>query len=73
MIQKISKLLFFILIISSIVSCVCKTKFGTRTEINDKKDSLKSLAKIKEIKNLDYSDFKAGKFKEGEKEVNSDY
>ena len=70
MIQKISKLLFFILIISSTVSCVCKTKFGTRTEINDKKDSLKSLAKIKEIKNLDYSDFKAGKFKEGETEVN---
>jgi len=71
MFQKISKLLSFILIISSVVSCVChQTKFGTRTEIYDKKDSLKSLARIKEIKNLDYSDFKAGKFDNGKVAVN---
>lgn len=71
MIQKISRLLFFILIISSVVSCVChQTKFGTRTEIYDKKDSLKSLARIKEIKSLDYSDFKPGKFDNGKVAVN---
>ncbi|KFC23342.1 carboxylesterase family protein [Epilithonimonas lactis] len=71
MIQKISKLLSFVLILSSIVSCVChQTKFGTRTEIYDKKDSLRSLARIKAIKNLDYSDFKAGKFDDGKVAVN---
>lgn len=70
MIQKITKLLSFIIIVFSLVSCVCKTKSATRTEIFDKKDSLKSLARIKEIKNLDYSDFKPGKFQEGNNEVN---
>jgi len=71
MIQKISKLLSFVLILSSIVSCVChQTRFGMRTEIYDKKDSLRSLARIKEIKNLDYSDFKAGKFDDGKVAVN---
>lgn len=71
MIRKITKFLSLIVIILSLVSCVChQTKSGTRTEIFDNKDSLKSLARIKEIKNLDYSDFKAGKFKEGEAEVN---
>lgn len=70
MIQKIAKLLSFIIIVFSLVSCVCRTKSGTRAEIYDKKDSLKSLARIKEIKNLDYSDFKPGKFKEGNNEVN---
>ena len=71
MIQKIAKLLFFTVILFSIVSCVCrKTKFGERTEIFDKKDSLKSLARIKEIKNLDYSDFQAGKFDDGTVAVN---
>ncbi len=71
MIQKTFKLLCFILIISSVASCVChQTKFGTRTEIYDKKDSLKSLARIKGIKNLDYSDFKPGKFDNGKVAVN---
>ena len=71
MIRKITKFLSLIVIILSLVSCVChQTKSGTRTEIFDKKDSLESLARIKEIKSLDYSDFKTGKFKEGEAEVN---
>lgn len=69
MIQKITKFLSFIVILVSMVSCVCQTKFGTRTEIYDKKDSLKSLARIKEMKNLDYSDFKAGKFDNGKEAV----
>lgn len=55
----------------SIVSCVShQTKFGTRTEIFDKKDSLQSLAKIKEIKAFDYSDFKPGIFKDDKVAVN---
>ena len=71
MIRKITKFLSLIVIILSLVSCIChQTKSGTRTEIFDKKDSLESLARIKEIKSLDYFDFKAGKFKEGEAEVN---
>lgn len=39
-----------------------KMKYGTKTEIHDRADSLKSLARIKYIKNLDYSDYKPGKF-----------
>lgn len=71
MIHKIAKLLSFVLILSSAVSCVChQTKFGTRTEIYDKKDSLQALARIREIKSLDYSDFKAGKFDNGKEAVN---
>ena len=71
MIRKITKFLSLIVIILSLVSCIChQTKSGTRTEIFDKKDSLESLARIKEIKSSDYSDFKTGKFKEGEAEVN---
>lgn len=71
MIRKISKLLSFVLILSSIASCVChQKKSGTRTEIYDKKDSLRSLARIKEIKSLDYSDFRAGKFDNGKLAVN---
>ncbi|TDX84205.1 alpha/beta fold hydrolase [Epilithonimonas xixisoli] len=71
MIQKSVKFFSFLILILSIVSCVChQTKSGTRTEIFDKKDSLKSLARIKEIKNLDYSDFKAGKFDDGKVAVN---
>lgn len=71
MIQKITKLLFFTVILFSIVSCVChQTTFGTRTEFYDKKDSLKSLARIKEIKNLDFSDFQTGKFDDGKVALN---
>lgn len=71
MIQKLTKILSFLILIFSVVSCVCHpTKFGTKTEIFDKKDSLKSLVRIKEIKNLDYSDFKAGKFDDGKIAVN---
>lgn len=71
MIQKSVKFFSFLILILSVVSCVCRqTKSGTRTEIFDKKDSLKSLARIKEIKNLDYSDFKAGKFDDGKVAVN---
>lgn len=68
---KIVKHLLFLSIMFSTVSCVChQTKSGTRTEIFDKKDSLKSLARIKEIKSLDYSDFKTGRFDNGEAFVN---
>jgi len=71
MIRKIAKFLSFILSISSMLSCVCRqTKFGTRTEIYDQKDSLKSIARVKEIKNLDYYDFKPGKFDNGKVTVN---
>ena len=60
-----------ILVFCFIVSCVShSTKFGTKTEIFDKKDSLQSLTKIKEIKALDYSDFKPGKFKDEKTAVN---
>ncbi|WP_313098640.1 alpha/beta fold hydrolase [Epilithonimonas sp.] len=45
-------------------------KYGTKTEFHDKADSLKSLARIKYIKSLDYSDFKAGKFDNGKVAVN---
>lgn len=47
-----------------------KMKYGTKTEIHDKADSLKSLARIKYIKNLDYSDYKPGKFDNGKIAVN---
>jgi predicted peptidase len=45
-------------------------KYGTKTEIYDNADSLQSLARIKYIKNLDYSDFKNGKFDNGKVAVN---
>lgn len=45
-------------------------KYGTKTEFHDKADSLQSLARIKYIKSLDYSDFKAGKFDNGKVAVN---
>jgi predicted peptidase len=45
-------------------------KYGTKTEIYDKADSLQSLARLKHIKSLDYSDFKAGKFDNGKVAVN---
>ena len=71
MLKNLLKFSVLFLLLFSIVSCVChQTKFGTKTEIFDKKDSLKSLAKIKEIKNFDYSDFKPGKFKDEKAEVN---
>ncbi|KFC24682.1 alpha/beta fold hydrolase [Chryseobacterium sp. FH1] len=71
MIQKLTNFFSFLILTLSVVSCVChQTKSGTRTEIFDKKDSLNSLARIKEIKNLNYSDFKAGKFDDGKVAVN---
>jgi predicted peptidase len=45
-------------------------KYGTKTEIYDKADSLQSLARLKHIKSLDYSDFKARKFDNGKVAVN---
>lgn len=47
-----------------------KMNYGTRTEIRDKADSLQSLARIKQIKILDYSDFQPGKFDDGNATVN---
>ena len=71
MIVRVTKFFILFSIVFSIVSCISNsTKFGTKTEIFDEKDSLKSLAKIKEIKALDYSDFKPGKFKDEKSEVN---
>lgn len=71
MIVRVTKFLILFSIVFSIVSCVSNpTKFGTRTGIFDKKDSLRSLAKIKEIKSFDYSDFKSGVFKDDNISVN---
>lgn len=47
-----------------------KMNYGTQTEIRDKADSLQSLARIKQIKNLDYSDFQPGTFDDGNATVN---
>lgn len=59
------------LLLFLLFSCVSNsTKYGTKTEIFDKKDSLQSLAKIKEIKSLDDADFNPGIFKEGKTAVN---
>lgn len=69
--KRVTNFLASILVFSIIVSCVShSTKFGTRTEIFDQKDSLQSLAKIKEIKSLAYSDFMPGKFKDEKAAVN---
>lgn len=71
MLRKFIRFLSFSILIVSVVSCAGHpTQFGTRTEITDQKDSLKSLSRIKEIKNLDFSDFKAGKFDDGKIVVN---
>ena len=44
MIVRVTKFFIFLSIVFSIVSCLSSpTKFGTKTEIFDKKDSLKSL------------------------------
>lgn len=55
----------------SIFSCTTqKINYGTKTEIHDKADSAKSLAKIKHIKSLGFSDFKEGKFENEKIAVN---
>ena len=65
---KISLFLFGILFV---FSCTAqKMKYATKTEIYDKADSLQSLARLKHIKSLDYSDFKARKFDNGKVAVN---
>lgn len=68
MISKILTILFSVLFLFSCTSQ--KMKYGTKTEFHDKADSLQSLARIKYIKSLDYSDFKAGKFDNGKVAVN---
>jgi predicted peptidase len=71
MIVRVTKFFTLFSIVFSIVSCVSNpTKFGRKTEIFDKKDSLKSLARIKEIKSLDDADFIPGVFKEETTAVN---
>ncbi|WP_206743170.1 prolyl oligopeptidase family serine peptidase [Chryseobacterium sp. Leaf394] len=50
--------------------CSRKINYGTKTDIHDKADSAKSLAKIKHIKSLSFSDFKEGKFANGRIAVN---
>ncbi|MBD8080844.1 carboxylesterase family protein [Chryseobacterium caseinilyticum] len=47
-----------------------KMKYGTKTEIQDKADSAKSLSKIKHIKSLDFSEFIEGKFENEKIAVN---
>ncbi|WP_169712659.1 carboxylesterase family protein [Epilithonimonas caeni] len=68
MISKILTILFSVLFLFSCTSQ--KMKYGTKTEFHDKADSLQSLARIKYVKSLDYSDFKAGKFDNGKIAVN---
>ena len=65
---KVSLFLFGILFLLSCSSQ--KMKYGTKTEIHDKADSLESLARIKQIKSLDFSDFTPGKFDNGKVAVN---
>lgn len=71
MIKKVIRQACFFAVCIFAISCVSqKMKYGKRTEIYDKKDSTNSLQRIKFIKNLDYSDFKAGKFSEEKIAVN---
>ncbi len=65
---KVLPVLFSLFFIFSCTSQ--KMKYGTKTEIYDKADSLQSLARIRQIKNLGYSDFKSGKFDNGKLTVN---
>lgn len=68
--NKISQFSFFVTMIF-VFSCTSyKMDYGTITEIHDKADSARSLAKIKYIKSLDYTDFKAGKFEDEKIAVN---
>ena len=69
--KRVIRLLIILFGFLFIFSCTAqKMKYGTKTEIHDKADSLQSLARLKHIKNLDYSDFKAGKFDNGKVAVN---
>lgn len=70
MINGIGKTLFVFLLLIFISCTAQKMKYGTKTEIYDKADSLQSLARIKQIKNLDFSDFTPGKFDNGKVAVN---
>ncbi|SIS69272.1 Putative esterase [Chryseobacterium piscicola] len=68
-----NKTIYISLIFASLIMLSCtsqKMNYGTKTEINDKADSARSLAKIKYIKRLDYSDFKEGKFENEKSAVN---
>lgn len=66
MIQKAIRFIIFSISLLGIHSCVSRnTEFGTRTAIYNPKDSTQSLERIKFIKNLEYSDFKEGKFSDG--------
>lgn len=71
MMQKAIRFIILPLSLLVIHSCVSqKTEFGTRTAIYNPKDSAQSLERIKFIKNLDYSDFKEGKFSDVEIALN---
>lgn len=66
MIRKVTKFFALLILFCLFESCATKnTRFGTETEIHDSKDSIKGLAKIKLIRNLDNFDFKKGNFKSG--------
>lgn len=65
--QKATK--FTLLLISFFIFHACvsqRTKFGSRTEINDPRDSTKALEKISLIKSLNDAAFKSGKFENEE-------
>lgn len=69
--QKVIKFLFVAFLTLFLTSCVSKNfKYGTKTEFRDSPDSLVALKKIQAIKSLDYSDFKEGKFKNDNIELN---
>ncbi|MFC6267204.1 carboxylesterase family protein [Frigoriflavimonas asaccharolytica] len=71
MIKKVIKNLSLFLIILLFYNCsVLKNNDRTFTEINDHKDSTADISRIKFIKNLDYSDFKEGKFDDKNLTVN---
>lgn len=69
--QKATKFTFLLISFFIFHACVSqKTQFGTRTTIKDSKDSSRALEKISLIKNLNYTDFKPGKFENGDISLN---
>lgn len=69
--QKVTKLIYILVLFSLLHSCVSSQKeFGKRTEIYDSADSTKGLERIKAIKNLRFDDFKAGSFDDGKIALN---
>lgn len=69
--MRVTKLLFFAVLLICTFSCAVKNQqFGTKSEFHDSKDSLVGIKWIKEIKNLDYSAFQEGVFSERNLKLN---